>query len=101
MSWFRYIDICSDDVIMVKVTMTRQTFQQLLNPEIDQMEVFGDICTGQVTTGKGNFTMIKNFAMKIDDTRFEKLHRFETYHPLSGQKGGDNKRKLLSIDCIH
>ena len=50
MSWFRYIDICSDDVIIVKVTMTRQTFQQLLNPEIDQIEVFGDICTGQVTT---------------------------------------------------
>ena len=37
-SWFRYIDIYSDDVIIVEVTMTRQKFQK-----IAKMDLFGDI----------------------------------------------------------
>ena len=36
LSWLGYNDICSDGVIIMKVTMTRQKFQKLLNPEIKQ-----------------------------------------------------------------
>ena len=31
-SWFRYIDIYCDDIIIVEVMMTRKKFQELLNP---------------------------------------------------------------------
>ena len=38
----------NDDVIIVEVSMTRQKFQKLLNPEINQTEVFGNIKEFQI-----------------------------------------------------